>query len=268
MRCSSKVKIFFLLSLVILCSGACQTYRQNILFRTDQEIIPERVRAASIEASRNYQIQANDLLKVEVFTHKGERIIDPDFELSANLGRSNTTSSRDRTFMVQSDGLVDLPIAGPVQLSGLTLEQANKMLEEVYSSHYKDVYVTTNYVNKRVVILGANGGQVLPLTNENMHLIEVLAMYGGVGNNARAHNIRLIRGDLNDPEVRLIDLTTIEGMKKSNLQVRPGDIIYVEPVRKPLHETIRDIAPVLSFVTSVTTVTLLMMNLFSGSGSN
>lgn len=261
-------KIYFLClftALAYLAAG-CHVYRQNIMFRTNKEIVPEAVTAASIEASKNYQIQVNDQLKVEVFTHKGERIIDPDFELTAQTGGRAGRGQQlrgNRVFMVQGDGNVDLPITGPVSLAGLTLEQANAMLEKAYSSHYNDVYVTTEYINKRVVVLGANGGQVIPLTNENMHLIEILALYGGIQNNARAHNIRLIRGDLNDPEVRLIDLTTIEGMRSADLKVYPGDIIYVEPIRKPVKETIRDVSPVLGFISSLTTIALLMINLMS-----
>ena len=76
-------------------------------------------------------------------------------------------------------------------------------------------------------------------------------MAGGFNNDASGKNIRLIRGDLSNPQVQVIDLSTIEGMAKANLEIQPNDIIYVEPVRRPFAESLKDIVPVLSLLTSV-----------------
>ncbi|MEO0334740.1 MAG: polysaccharide export protein EpsE, partial [Bacteroidota bacterium] len=115
--------------------------------------------------------------------------------------------------------------------------------------------------NKRVVVLGGLGGQVIPLTNENMSLIEVLALAGGVSQGSRTDNIRLIRGDLDDPEVRIIDLSTIQGVKKASLKVMPGDIIYVQPVQRVASEALRDISPIFGLITSTLTLILLVTRL-------
>jgi polysaccharide export outer membrane protein len=80
-----------------------------------------------------------------------------------------------------------------------------------------------------------------------------------VANNARVKNIRLIRGDLNNPEVHLIDLSTIEGMAKANLKIEANDIIYIEPVRKVLVESISDISPVIGLFSSVISIVTLVI---------
>ena len=102
---------------------------------------------------------------------------------------------------------------------------------------------------------------VLPLENENTNLLEVLALAGGLNKDSKAHNIRLLRGDLNDPEVYLIDLSTVEGMKQSLVPVQPGDVIYVEPVRRVVSESLKDITPVLSILTSTLTLIILIIQL-------
>ena len=68
------------------------------------------------------------------------------------------------------------------------------------------------------VFPGAGGeGKVVNLENENTTLIEALALAGGITNTGKANKIKVIRGDLRNPKVMLVDLSTIEGMKQSNM---------------------------------------------------
>ncbi len=94
--------------------------------------------------------------------------------------------------------------------------------------------------------------------NDNMNLIEVLAEVGGITEAGKAQNIRLIRGDLSNPSVQIIDMSTIEGMRKASLQVEPNDIVYIEPVRRVFFEALRDVGPILSALTSVATIYLVI----------
>ncbi len=236
----------------MMIMSSCGSYKQNIMFKTDNSVIPSNVQAATYEAEKNYKIQKNDFLNIQVFTNNGERIIDPDFELLKQTGiQPNQQLTRPNpNFLIQQDGLIRLPMVGLVSLEGLTLREAELFLQEKYSEFYESPYVITNYINKRVIVLGANQGAIVPLQNENTTLMEVLASAGGLEREFKAHNIRLIRGPLDDPEVYVIDLSTIEGMSKSIIKVFPGDIIYVEPVRRPFAESMRDLAPVVTLLTS------------------
>jgi protein involved in polysaccharide export with SLBB domain len=251
-----------------------------VLFRlTDEKGIrldTAKLRVAVNRTDRNYRIQPNDFLDVRVYTNKGERIIDPNGELQfgSPAGPSSSLTSRgsgttggratvSRTggtssgleLLVQADGTVDMPIVGRVQLSKLSLRQADSTLQVLYSTYYRDPFVQTRVTNNRVIILGASGGLVLPLTNDNMNLIEVLALAGGVdgGGGASVYryggktsNIRIIRGDLKNPQIEQIDLSTISGMRRANLQMEPNDIVYIEPVRRRFLEGLTDAGPVLN----------------------
>jgi len=149
------------------------------MFKTDQEFDPGLVQKAIREAESNYRIQPGDLLNVEVYTNKGELLIDPNFELLKD-SRGNLQENRlNPDYLVQEDGSVKLPIVGMMDLQGLTLHEAEGILEKEYSNYYKDVFVITRYTNKRVIVMGATGGQVVPLINEKTSLIEVLALAGG-----------------------------------------------------------------------------------------
>lgn len=248
----------------------------------DGVIDTAKLRRAVNRTDRNYRIRPNDVLNVQVYTNKGERLIDPNGELHfGSPGVGNSTPSAAGTggsgqrsvgqgagsipgntqFVVQADGTARLPLVDRVKVQGLTLIQADSILQLRYNTYYKETFVKTAVTNNRVIILGAPGGQVISLNNDNMNLLEVLALAGGVDGGGggiaryggRVSNIRIIRGDLKNPQVQFIDLSTLEGMRRGNLQVEPNDIIYIQPIRRPLLEAINDAGPVLSLFTLLLT---------------
>jgi polysaccharide export outer membrane protein len=245
--------------IIIVLLGSCRAYRQNILFKTNATTPPSGLSNEKALIEKNYKIQINDKLSIRVYTNEGERIIDPDYELVQKTTNQNLIHE-EREYLVQYDGMMKIPMVGMVHMEGFTIREAEEVLQDLFSKFYKNPFVILQFTNKRVIVLGAPGGQVIPLKNEDMSLIEVLALAGGINNNAKGYNVRLIRGDLKNPEVEVIDLSTIEGMKKASLKVYSGDIIYIEPVRKIVTESIADITPVLSLVIGlISAVTLLIL---------
>jgi polysaccharide export outer membrane protein len=205
-------------------------------------------------AEKNYTIQKYDYLEVDVFTNNGEKIIDPEFRAVSGQN-TQTVSTSKPTYFIDANGISKFPMIGEIKLEGLTIRQAEELLQQAYSKFYADAFVVLKYTNKRVIVLGAPGGQVIPLANENTHLVEILALAKGLGNDAKAQNIRILRGD----QVFVADLSTVEGYFKNNLLIESGDIVYVEPVRKPLTEGIRDYGPILSIVTTLTTLIVVIL---------
>jgi len=275
-------------------------YNQRVLFRlTDEKgnrLDTAKLRIAVNRTDRNYRIQPNDLLDVRVYTNNGERIIDPNGVLGSQLGSSagqvpsltprtsSTVGTSTRSpvvargtgattgleLLVQANGMVAMPVIGQVRLSGLSLHQADSTLQVLYNPYYIAPYVQTHVTNNRVILLGASGGAVIPLNNDNMNLLEVLALAGGADGNGgggangiyryggKTSNIRIIRGDLKNPQVEQIDLSTIAGMRRANLQMEPNDVVYIEPVRRRFLEGLTDAAPAFSATaTLLSTVSII-----------
>ena len=229
--------------------ASCGSYRQNILFR----VSPEALEQHRSQAETNYRIQPNDLLSLEVYTNRGEKIIDPNRESFSETDGA-TPGPLSFQYLVDINGVVRFPLIDEVKVGGMTLKQAQEMLQDAYEKFYEEAYVILRFNNKRVIVLGAPGGRVIPLANENMRLTEVLALAEGITPDARANNIRVIRGQ----EVLVADLSTFEGYKNSDFIMQPGDIVYVEPVRKPFTEALRDYSPAISIVTSIATLIFII----------
>jgi len=110
-------------------------------------------------------------------------------------------------------------------------------------------------INKRVSVIGAVN-KVVELSNENMKLIEVLALADAIDNNAIVQNIRLVRNE----EVFVIDLSKSEDVQKTNMKVLPNDVIYIEPLRRPFIEAVKDYGPIISLVSSLTAIVVIISN--------
>ena len=262
------IKKFYLYPISILAlalaMGSCQVYRQNIILQTESDIKSESFKEEISKIEGAYKIQPGDKVNIEVYTNKGERVIDPNMELNAITGAGGAGGGRfmpDKEFEVLPNGNAILPLLGETKVEGYSIAGLQEKLKEEYSEYYIQPYVRVRPLNRRVVVLGALGGQVIPLENEKMTVLEVLALSGGLNRDSKGRNIRLIRGPLDDPSVQVINLATIDGMQKANLNVLPNDIIYIEPIRRIFTESVRDIAPVIGIITNVVTLFIVIENL-------
>ena len=273
--------VTYLLGILLLAATSCRIYNQNILFRSNGDLISDQLLAKKMEVESNYLVAPNDRLAFRVYSNAGEEIkwipaldgimmmnnqqgggaVQPQMMNNPTLQQQNANFN---SFLVQDNGKVYLPIVGEVEVASLKLRQIDSLLAlpEYFGKVYKGCFVRSQFANNRVIVLKGESGTVLPIQNENMTVIEAIAASGGVPNNVRAKNIRLIRGDLQAPNVYVIDLSTVEGLRRVNLRIQPNDIIYMEPVRKTALESLNDIAPFLGVITSVATLitTIILLN--------
>jgi polysaccharide export outer membrane protein len=181
---------------------------------------------AKIPETREYKIMTNDVINIVVTPNKGALLV----EMGTN--NSNTLVAKNVTATVEYDGTVKLPILGRVFLKDLSMREAELFLEERFKEFYVDPYVQITIINKRVILFPGYSGaaRVITLPYQNTTLTEAIAMSGGITGNGKAHRVKLIRGNPANPDIYLIDLSTIEGMKAGNIVLQGNDIIYVEPV--------------------------------------
>ncbi|MBX2917432.1 MAG: polysaccharide biosynthesis/export family protein [Cyclobacteriaceae bacterium] len=226
------------------------------MFKSTDGHLPERLKQETAVAESDYKIRRNDQLSLTLFSNEGEKLIDPNPELTTTNPTTENPTSNAPVYVVDIAGVVRLPMIGEINLENLTLRQAEEVLQKEYARFFKGPYVHLTCVNKRVVLLGAVGGQVVPLENDNMKLLEVLALAKGLTNEAKAGNIKIVRGE----HVFEVDLSTIQGVKNGNMTIEAGDVVYVEPVRRPFSEGLRDNGGLLSILVSLATLVVVIYN--------
>jgi polysaccharide export outer membrane protein len=236
--------LFFLFAIVIL--SGCRFLRPDIMLRTPKDYVYSPIKdTLSIKESK---ITTNDVVDFKLFSNDGFKLIDLT---SSGLSMNNLQNSSIQ-YVVENDGTIKLPVLGNIQLSGMTIREAQNMLEEKYSQFYVKPFVILKITNKRVIVFPGSGGSahVLPITNNNTTLIEALALAGGLPEYSKAHMIKVIRGDPMKPTVYLIDLSTISGVAMANMVVQANDIIYVEPRIRISSELLKELEPYLALLNS------------------
>lgn len=255
----------FFISLIIL--SGCKKYTSNIMLKTEDGDI--NWSAEYKKVIDEYKLRIGDKIQYTLYTNLGEAIIDPSGKLVAAPAAGGVSSSAGSgalapgkpVYEVSEAGTCFFPVIGKFEIAGLKISQLDSLLTKQYESYYNEVYIISKVINRRVVVLGGRGSKVIPLENANTSLLEILALYGGLNNEDKAYNIRIVRGDLKNPEITVINLRTVQDMKESIVRILPDDIIYVEPVRAPISESAREYMFVFQMVNILFTLTILVERL-------
>ena len=251
-----------ILPLLLLCLAISScNINPSVMFKTPRDF---EYNTEQTIGNVEYRITPNDIIGFSVYTNDGFKLIDMTTSaVSINQPLASNANDNMTRFLVEPDGMVKLPIIGKVKISGMTIREAEKSLESLYATFYNKPFVMISVLNRRVLVFTGEGGlgKVVLLQNENVTLIEALALAGGVNDRGKSKNIKLIRGDMRNPKVMLINLATIEGAKKSNLMLQANDIIYVEPAPQTSNEIFQQIAPVIGIITSIALVITIIQAL-------
>ena len=255
------MKVFAFTLLVVFLLPGCKTYTSNILLKADKEEI--NWKSEYQKTIIDYPIKIGDKIQFTLYTNAGESIIDPSGKLIATstLGDLNTVSNDKPSFEVSEAGICHFPVIGKLMVIGLKMSQLDSLLSSKFETYYNEVYVISKVANKKIIILSGMGGKIVPFTSPTMNLIEAIALYGGIDNNSKGYNIRIVRGDLKNPEITIVNLRTIADMKSSIISLKPDDIIYIEPVRRPVAEGIRDNIFIINIVQVLVTFSILVNTL-------
>jgi len=218
------------------------------MFKTEKNYPYSQPDSTSTNANSEYKLSPFDEIELHIYSNNGYKLVDVT-SASSTSGVINSLIN----YSLETDGFVKLPLLGRVALKGMTIKEAERMLEEKYTGFYNNPFIIIKVLNRRVLVFKGEGGSasVVPLTNDNMSLIEAVAASSGLAITGKAFNIKLIRGNLKNPQIYKIDLSTIEGMKKADLQLQANDIIYIEPTRNISESILVKISPVIGLLTTI-----------------
>ena len=243
-----KRPIFILIAFLFVFSS-CATFNPSVLFRDTPNFQYDKFITGPDSL---YQLAANDVLNVRILTNNGDNLINVTGDVQGGGGGDFGGIP----ILVEYDGTSKLPLIGRVHLAGLTRRQAEDKLEELYKVQYKDPFITISISNRKVIVFPGTGSnaRVVNFTGDNMNLIQALAEVGGISNTGIAKKVKLIRGDLKNPKIYKIDLSTLDGMKEADLALQSGDIIYVDPYEDPAILFNKNVTPYIAVITSVASV--------------
>lgn len=235
--------LFFSFALIL---SSCKIFKSNLMLKTPKDYSYDKL--IDSLGRLDYKIAANDAIQYRIYPNDGFKLID-----LANSG--NTILRNELDVVVETDGNVKMPLVGRVSIVGLSVKEAEKLMEQKYSEFYVKPFVTLKVINKRVIVFPGNTGQakVIPLVNNNTTIMEAIAAANGIPEDGKAYKVKLIRTNPEPnqkPYVYLMDLSRIEGITYGYSKVQANDIIYVEPRYRPFRTIATEIAPILTLLTT------------------
>ena len=129
------------------------------------------------------------------------------------------------------DGSITLPNIGKVFLSGLSLQEATKIIKTKFEISFigVDVFVTLLNIRDIQILVSGNAFNPGPYTlNGNSNLFHALSVSGGPSDLGSFRKIDLIRDDKTLETVDLYE-NFIFGKNSFGPKLRSGDIIFIHP---------------------------------------
>jgi polysaccharide export outer membrane protein len=205
-----------------------------------------------MKPTEDYVIGPGDRFTFYFSTNNGERIISGMSGVNGTDGQIfNRNMQNVQDYLVRRDGTAELPVLGIIKVRGFTTIELEDTLTELLSKNYINPFVQIRLSNQRIIIFPGRGqAQVVNLSNVNTTLLEVIALAGGLSNDARANSIKLIRKNKNKREIYKIDLSTINGLKQAEMIVQSNDYIYVDFKPRLASSFLTEVTPWLSVLTT------------------
>lgn len=255
MRNSIKISVFATLLVLISSCGI----NSNLMFKAPKGDHALKDSTLLLPPP-DYRIAVDDKISFTLATNNGNNII---------LGISNIENERESNtkttteYIVKRDGTAELPILGHVPVVGLTITELETKLEELYAAEYQKPFVQVSVTNRRVIVFPGNGGdaKVITLSNNNTTIMEVIALAGGIAERGKAKVVKLMRQVNGERKMYTFDLSTVDGLKYADIIVQSNDYIYIEPNPKIVRETMKEIAPVVTIISSTIIIVSFLVNL-------
>lgn len=134
------------------------------------------------------------------------------------------------SFLVRSDGRITFPIIGEVAVSGLTVDQCRKLLQERLNKELRNPEVFVNIRSmraNRIYLMGSVAGPGMHDYKPGWRLTELIAAAGGLSGLPERLRAVVIRKGKDTVKIEMRDLF-VEAKSEANIEVEPGDFINIQ----------------------------------------
>jgi polysaccharide export outer membrane protein len=143
-------------------------------------------------------------------------------------------SDLDSQMTLTASGVVFIPLAGELNLHGVGVTTARRMITEALDPYLVDPQVSMNVTMRRsqkVTVLGEVRTPGLFTLDGPITVIEAIGLAHGFTQAANRRQVILIRMEKGQPVKYVLDIkwATMEAGLEHNPQLKKGDILYVPP---------------------------------------
>jgi polysaccharide biosynthesis/export protein len=186
------------------------------------------------EVKNSYEpyLQADDVLLL-IISSENPEIAAPYNLKSISIDNSFNESNgneRMQTYIIDTNGNIEIPILGSIHLAGLTKTEAILKIKTELSEHVKDAVVNLRILNFKISVLGeVTRPGSYTIKSERITILEALSLAGDLTIYGKRNNILLIREQNGNKIMERIDITKSDFINSPYYYLSQNDVVYVEP---------------------------------------
>lgn len=165
------------------------------------------------EAALEYRVGPGDVLAISI----------PGMSVA-----KTAAGEQPQGFRVYSSGKVLLPMVGGVAVAGLSVDEVQEKLQQVFRPYIKEPVITVEileYKSQPLYLLGKFNQSGVQYLDRPISLIQGIALGGGFADAANLRGARLVRKNRIVP-VDIYELMYNNDLRQ-NVALRPGDTVYI-----------------------------------------
>ena len=223
-----KLNLFYLFAFLLLFASCS---KRNLAYFSDLE--GQGVYTETIGHASEPKIKPDDLLSITVTSINPEANMLFNQGVIASEGNVGTGGVDKSTlgYVVNSEGLINLPILGKVELGGLTKEEATQKITSLLEEYLQDPIVNIRYLNYRITVIGeVNKPSTFTVPTEKINLLTALGLAGDLTVFGKRENILIIREEGGERTMTRVNLNNKEILNSPYFYLQQNDVVYVEPV--------------------------------------
>lgn len=215
--------------LIIVFLAGCNLDKKIVYFQTesDNDVIVERTYTPVFKPNDllSIVVTGDDMDVVEPFNLKDS----PAIMQPTNSGYSSGAPAKSG-YLLDSEGMIRMPILGAINLNGLNRAQAAKLIEDKLQKFVANPVVHIRILNFKITVLGdvRNPG-TFSIPNERITLLEAIGLAGDLNITGNRKNVKVIRNDGRSERQYTIDLTSQDLFKSEVYYLDQNDVVYIEP---------------------------------------
>ncbi|HEX3008640.1 MAG TPA: polysaccharide biosynthesis/export family protein [Bacteroidales bacterium] len=151
---------------------------------------------------------------------------------SSGVGSMSATGANLSSQMIDKEGFLTIPIVGKVMAKDKTIEELEVILKESLVNILNQPIVEVKLVNKRFSVVGevSTPGN-FSYSQERLTIFDALGMAGDITKYGNRKKVILVRNENNINTITEINLLKADILASEFYYLRPGDILYVKPLR-------------------------------------
>lgn len=139
--------------------------------------------------------------------------------------------------LVNDAGEIYVHKLGKIKVAGLTRTELKMQLEKDLLPFLKDPIVAVSFTNHHLTVIGEIGSsQVLPIPDEKISIIDVMAKSGNALKTSQLTNVMIIREQENSKDFRHVNLEDNSIFTSPYYYLQPNDVVVISPNEKIVRE--------------------------------